>query len=108
MKFTHWAAISGALLAAPFSALAQPTTPAADPADPRAAVPPVVYESAIARPPARKPEALTPDKAWRSANDTVAGAPGHAAHDADAIPASSAKAPAQPAADNSKHSRAKQ
>jgi hypothetical protein len=107
MKFTHWAAVSGALLAVPLLALAQPTTPAADPADPRAVVPPVVYESAIAAPPAREPDAPTPDKLWRAANDTVAGAQGHAGHGA-AMPVSPATAPLQPAADHSKHGEAKQ
>jgi hypothetical protein len=107
MKFTYWAAISGALLAMPLSALAQPTTPVADPADPRAAVPPVVYESAIAAPLARQADAPTPDKLWRAANDTVAGAQGHAGH-GPAMPVSPATAPMQPAADHTKHGGAKQ
>lgn len=108
MTSTQWAAMFGALLAVPLSALAQPTTPGADPADPRAAVPPVVYTSAIAGAAPRAPDTATPDKVWRAANDTVAGTQGHAGHDAAATPALQASAPAQPPADHSKHGRAKQ
>ncbi|MBQ5939479.1 hypothetical protein [Massilia sp. AB1] len=82
MKHTLWAAI-GALLAAPLAA--QPQR-AADPADPGAAVAPLVYESVIATPPVQ--DAATPDKRWRAANDTVGGQPGHGhAHGAPAAPA---------------------
>lgn len=73
MNLKTWAAM-GALLAAPFAAHAQPSQRAPDPADPAASVPPLVYESSIPAPPppAKEPE-LGPDKAWRAANETVAG-----------------------------------
>lgn len=79
------AAILGVLLAAPLAALAQPSLRTPDPADPGAAVPPIVYESAFSRP-AVAPQGgqPTPDKAWRAANAAVAASPaahaGHAAH----------------------------
>ena len=72
MKHTLWAAVGAALLAAPLAA--QPQR-AADPADPGAAVAPLVYESVILAPPAQ--ETGTPDRRWRAANATVAGQPGH-------------------------------
>ena len=77
------AAAFGVLLAAPLGALAQQSFPAPDPADPHAAVPPVVYESAIARPAQSTRDAQpTPDKAWRAANDALAAPSGHAGHGA--------------------------
>lgn len=120
MKLKLWAATVGALLAAPVCALAQQAPRAADPADPadpRAAVTPAVYESAMPGPPHRAPEKgdATPDKRWRSANDTVAGAPAHAghgnnaapasghAHEAQALPAAAAKPAGQAATDHGKH-----
>lgn len=84
MKHTLWAAI-GALLAAPLAA--QPQR-AADPADPDAPVAPLVYESVIVAPPAQ--DSTTPDKRWRAANETVAGAPGHG-HATPAAPADHGK-----------------
>lgn len=76
------AAILGVLLAAPLAALAQQSPRTPDPADPAAAVPPIVYESAFSRPAAAPRDGQpTPDKAWRAANDAVASAPsGHAGH----------------------------
>jgi hypothetical protein len=119
MKLKLWFATIGALLAMPVSALAQQSSRAPDPADPRAAVPPALYESVFARTSQPKPEQgdVAPDKVWRSANDTVAGVPGHAGHGAGPAAASghahawhTAPAPApkekpavQPAADHSKH-----
>ena len=82
MKLTLWAAI-GALLAAPLAA--QPQR-AADPADPGAAVAPLVYESVIAAAPRQDSAAATPDKRWRAANDAIGGQPGHD-HGAPAAPA---------------------
>ncbi|MBQ5946083.1 hypothetical protein [Massilia sp. ST3] len=76
MKLTLWAAI-GALLAAPLAAHSQPTRHAPDPADPNAAVAPLVFESVIAVPPARDEAARTPDQRWRAANDAAGGLPGH-------------------------------
>jgi hypothetical protein len=73
MKPTTWAAM-GALLAASYVAHAQPSQRAPDPADPSAPVPPLVYESSIPASPAPAKEAEpSPDKAWRAANETVAG-----------------------------------
>lgn len=74
------AAAIGALLVLPMYAQAQQSRPLADPADAAAAVPPTVYESVIARSLPAPQEAQTPDKSWRAANNTVAGAPGHAGH----------------------------
>lgn len=64
----------GALLAASLGAHAQPTQRSADPADPSAPVPQLVYESSIPAPRAPAKEAEpSPDKTWREANQTVAG-----------------------------------
>lgn len=77
------AAAFGVLLAAPLGALAQQSLPAPDPADPHAAAPAIVYESAIARPAQPTQDAQpTPDKAWRAANDALAAPSGHAGHGA--------------------------
>lgn len=117
MKLKLWAAAIGALLAVPVSALAQQSPHVPDPADPRVAVPPALYESAItsASQPRAEESDVTPDKVWRTANDTVAGTPGHSGHDAGPAPASgdaptghaapisAAKPVVQPAADHSKH-----
>ena len=133
MKLKLWVATVGALLAMPAYVLAQQSPHPADPADPRAAVPAAGYESvftSISRP-TPEPNAVTPDKVWRAANDTVAGAQGHAGHGAgaatasghaahqagaaaasgnahaahamQAVPAPSAKPVDRPAADHSKH-----
>ncbi|MEH6434762.1 hypothetical protein [Massilia sp. DD77] len=100
MKLTLWAAI-GALLAAPLAAHAQPTQRAPDPADPKAAVAPLVFESVIAMPPAQDEAAQTPDKRWRAANDALGSRPGHV-HDHGA-PAAPAPAPAPAPVDHGKH-----
>lgn len=90
------AAAIGALLILPLYAQAQQSRPLADPADPAVAVPPTVFESVITRAsPAPQDGQATPDKAWRAANDTVAGAPGHAGH---AVPGSEQKPQAHAAA----------
>jgi hypothetical protein len=114
MKPTLWAAL-GALLAVPGCALAQQprhTAEPADPADPRIAVPAVAYASVFALPSQLRPQerAVTPDKAWKEANATVAASPahaGHAGHAGHAAPAAAATAAAepdtQPAVDHSKH-----
>jgi hypothetical protein len=71
----------GVLLGAPLVALAQQTLPVPDPADPNAAVRPIVYESAFARPAQPAQDAQpTPDKVWRAANDSLAAPSGHAGH----------------------------
>jgi hypothetical protein len=105
MKLTLWVAAIGALLSMPFAALAQQAARAADPADPHAGVPPVVYESAIrAGSAAAQPDA-TPDQLWRAANEAVAGTQDHAAHahEAQAAPPPPAKPAQRPAADHGKH-----
>lgn len=77
------AAAIGALLVLPMYAQAQQSRPSADPADPAAAVPPTAYQSIIKkRLPAPQDDQATPDKAWRAANDAVAGVPSHAGHGA--------------------------
>lgn len=117
MKINFLVATFGVLLAVPVLALAQQALHAPDPADPQIAVPPPTYESAFAGTAMPKPEQgdVTPDKVWRSANDTVAGISGHAGHGAasapagvqahagHAAPAPAAKPAAQPTADHSKH-----
>ena len=121
MKLKLWVATIGALLAVPVSALAQQSHHAPDPADPRVAVPPALYESAFTSASLPRPQEsdVTPDKVWRTANDTVAGGLGHGghgvahgtnpapasshAHAGHAAPAPAAKPAVQPAADHSKH-----
>lgn len=106
------AAMLGALLAAPLAALAQPSPRTPDPADPGAAVAPIVYESVFTRPAQAPQDAQpTPDKVWRAANEAVAGPAGHAGHgahqggaagNADAGPQPAAQ-PAPAPVDHSKH-----
>lgn len=115
MKRKLSAATIGLLLALPFCVHAQQSQRQADPADPGAAVPPTVYESAFTASPKQQHEHPTPDKAWRAANEAVAGAQGHAGHGAHAAPEKTTpheghgapQAPAKPAdppaADHSKH-----
>jgi hypothetical protein len=117
MKLELWVATFGALLAVPVFALAQQAARAADPADPRVAVPPAAYESAITSTSRTEPghSEVTPDKLWRTANDAVAAAPGHAGHGADtaaanshapvgqAVPAAASKPVDQPTADHGRH-----
>lgn len=79
----------GVLLALPLCVHAEQSTRAADPADPGAAVPPALYESAITRARQSAQVTLTPDKAWRAANETVAGVQAHAGHGAAAAAAPS-------------------
>lgn len=81
MNFPLWVAF-GALLAAMPAAQAQQPVRTPDPADPSAAVPATVYQSALAGYTPAPKDAPSPDKAWRAANDTVAGQPGHGAHGA--------------------------
>ena len=74
------AAILGALLAVPFAALAQPSPRLPDPADPAAAVTPIVYEpvfTPVLPRPSPEPQGSppTPDKLWRAANEAVAAPP---------------------------------
>ncbi len=51
-----------------------------DVANPAAPVPPVTYESPLARFPAVQPDTATPAANWRAANAAVAGQSGHATH----------------------------
>lgn len=68
------AAAVGAALVLPLHAQTQQSRPPADPADPGVKVPPVVYHPVIAAPvPAPPTGQTTPDKAWRAANDALAG-----------------------------------
>lgn len=110
MKLKLWVAF-GTLLAATIGAHAGQPSRAPDPSDPAAPVPATVYESAMrayVSPPKDEP---TPDKAWRAANTTVAGQPGHAGHHAPtperrkdpAPPAASPAAPAAKPQDQHKH-----
>lgn len=76
MKLKHLGAI-GALLAAPI-AQAQTSGHAPDPTDPGVPVPVLVYESSM--PAKRMPsirDQASPDKVWRTANDTVTVSDGH-------------------------------
>ena len=72
------AAVHGVLLAAlgaPFAAHAQQSSPAANPADPAAPVPALVYVSAIQKAERPADAGQSPDKVWRAANDALAAAP---------------------------------
>ena len=71
-------------------------TPPADPVQPQAEVPPVVYRSAFTRYQAMPESEETPDKVWREANETVARIGGHAGYVRDEDP--SGKKAGQPAA----------
>ena len=105
MKPMQLASALAFLLAGPF-AHAQQSPRQPDPLDPGVAVPPPVYESAIAGY-SRLPQksAATPDKTWRQLNDAVAGRVDGAARGAPQAPAPAhqhAPAPA-PAATGHKH-----
>ena len=87
MNIKLWAAGYGVLLAAlgaPFAAHARQSGPAANPADPAAPVPALVYVSAFPDAPRAADAARTPDKLWRAANDALIAAPqpavAHAEH----------------------------
>lgn len=83
MYLPRWVAF-GTLLAATLCAHAAQPSRAPDPADPAVAVPAIVYQSALAGYTPAAKDAPTPDKAWRAANATVAGQPGHDMHHAPA------------------------
>lgn len=77
------AAVYGVLLAAfgaPFAAHAQQSSPAANPADPAAPVPALVYVPALQEAPRTADAGQTPDKLWRAANDALVAAPDHGGH----------------------------
>lgn len=112
MKRKLSGAITGVLLAVPLGAFAQQPSRQADPADPGAAVPAVVYASAITRKPPADAAQPTPDQVWRAANAAVAASEGHAGHGAAAPArntahaghaAAPAPAPKQPAAGHGQH-----
>lgn len=96
MHLQRWVAF-GTLLAAAVHAHAGQPSPAPDPADPAAAVPATVYQSALAGYTPAPKDAPTPDKAWRGANATVAGQPGHAGHHAPSPEVPKEAQPAKPA-----------
>ena len=76
-------AVYGVLLAAlsaPFAAQAQQSGPAANPADPAAPVPALVYVSTFQDVPRPTDVAQTPDKVWRAANDALSALPNHGGH----------------------------
>ena len=83
MRFPVWAALGALLLAVP-GAQAQQASRTSDPADPSAPVPPTVYQSALAGDTPAPKDGPAPDKAWRAANDSVAGQTGHGEHPAPA------------------------
>lgn len=64
----------------------------ADPADPKANVPPTTYVSAMQTAPAASSE--SPDKVWKQANEQVKEQGGHAGHDTSASAHSEHAAPA--------------
>jgi len=97
------AAVCGLLLAAfgaPVAAHAQRTSPAADPADPAAPAPALVYVSAFQDAQRPADAGQTPDKRWRAANDALAAAPEHGGHGA---PQPVQKPAPQPAAAHAHH-----
>lgn len=92
MKLKLWAAFA-ALSAAALGAQAQQSNRTPDPTDPSVAVPATVYESVLTGhvPPANNNQ--TPDKAWRAANDALAGQAGHAGHGSHGSHSAPAAAP---------------
>ena len=97
------AAVHGVLLAAlgaPFAAHAQQSSPAANPADPAAPVPALVYVSVFQHAPRTADAGQTPDKVWRAANDALIAAPEHGGHGA---PQAAQQATPQPAAAHANH-----
>jgi len=96
MKLTH-----NVLLLCAFapSAFAQ----SADPADPKAVVPPTTYVSAML--PAVVATEEAPDKVWKQANEQVKGQGGHSGHGAGADAHAHAQhaAPTAPAASEHAH-----
>lgn len=95
MKLTLWAAFA-ALSATALGAQAQQSPRVPDPADPSVAVPATVYESVLTGRVLPTNSNETPDKAWRAANDALAGQTGHAGHHS-ATPAPTQEAPRQSA-----------
>lgn len=91
-------AVYGVLLAAfgaPFAAHAQQSSPVANPADPAAPVPALVYVSAFQHAPRPADADQTPDKVWRAANDALVAPPDHGGHAGHGAP--------QPAEQSHKH-----
>ena len=79
MPIPHWFAVV-TLLSLPVAALAQNNPSAPDPADPRAPVKQVRYESAFANYQPALNEEQTPDEVWRGANDEMGRLGGHVGH----------------------------
>lgn len=106
MSLSYWSGVA-ALALLPLAAMAQQGRPAG-PADPDAPVPAPTYLSVFTQyQPATEPRA-TPDQAWRTANEAVAGRDAHAGHGpmpatpvGDAVPSSAA--PADPHAGHGSH-----
>lgn len=96
MHLPRWVAF-GTLLCTALCAHAEQPSRASDPADPAAAVPAITYQSALAGYTPAPKDAPAPDKAWRAANATVAGQPGHAGHHAPAADQAAAPAKTPPA-----------
>lgn len=86
-------------LAAPLAALAQAR---ADPADAKAAVPALRYDSALAGYRGFREEKPAP---WKQVNDAVKGSGGHAAHGSPTkeTPSDAPRKPAEPSAKPSEH-----
>lgn len=78
MSFLHWFAVA-TLALAPLVAAAQQTQPS-NPADANVAVPAADYASAFKEYQRPSEEQISPDKAWRAANDEVGRLKGHAGH----------------------------
>lgn len=91
MISTHRAAMC-VLLLLPLAVQAQQSRPSPDPADANVPVPPLVYASVTS---SHRQVALddqaTPDKAWRAANDALAGESAHAGHESAPAPADHSK-----------------
>ena len=96
MKPIFLATVAGVLLAASLGAQARQPERAPSPLDSNAPVPALAYDSALrSHPRPGADAAVTPDKNWRRANDTVAGNAGTgSAPAAGAASASAAPAPA--------------
>lgn len=103
MFIKQWIAI-GVLASAllPFAATAQQKTQQPSPLDANAPVSASTYVSAFKNYQAASDEEVSPDKAWRAANDEVGKLGGHAGHIKNDSTEQSASSPSAPV-DHSKH-----
>lgn len=108
MSLSYWSRVA-VLALLPLAAMAQPGRQPS-PSDPDAPVPASDYVSVFSTYRAASDAPPTPDQAWRTANDAVAGKDVHAGHGlmpaspaANAVRAPAGPAPADPHAGHSGH-----